>query len=224
MKKKGLFIVFTIVMALVCTVGIGLVTKKDAKACGYFKRTSLKKCVVSLQEQEFYWTGQECKPKVSITNGENVLIEGTDYTVSYKRNIDAGEGMVIVKGMGDYRSKVKSKFRIKGLDFKANCDVILDDANRDVKVYFKGKEVDKSFYSFYFLEDRKVIYDEPNPSGNLYAYIVTRTYTVMGKGPFEGTVIKEYKTIENNLLLLTLTINKKLNSLINEKGCNLENN
>ena len=30
MKKKGLFIVFTIAMALVCTVGIGLVTKKDA--------------------------------------------------------------------------------------------------------------------------------------------------------------------------------------------------
>lgn len=36
--------------------------------------------------------------------------------------------------------------------------------------------------------------------------------------------IKEYKSIENELLLLTFSINQKLNSLINEKGCNHENN
>ena len=36
--------------------------------------------------------------------------------------------------------------------------------------------------------------------------------------------IKEYKTIENELLLLTLYINQKLNTLTKKKGCNHENN
>ena len=36
--------------------------------------------------------------------------------------------------------------------------------------------------------------------------------------------IKEYKQIENELLLITLSINQKLNNLISKKGCNHENN
>lgn len=36
--------------------------------------------------------------------------------------------------------------------------------------------------------------------------------------------IKEYKKIENELLLLTFSINQKLNSLTNEKRCHNENN
>jgi hypothetical protein len=168
----------------------------EAEACGYFKRTSLKKCIVSLEESEFYWTGQECKPAVSVSYMGNALTEGVDYIVSYKRNIDAGEGTVIVKGIGDYRSKVRNKFRIKGLEFKTSCDVILDDANRDVKVYYQGKEVDPSFYGFYFMEDRYVVQEQVGPNGTYYIYNVVRTYTVMGKGPFEGSVVKKYMTRE----------------------------
>ncbi len=36
--------------------------------------------------------------------------------------------------------------------------------------------------------------------------------------------IKEYKIIENELLLLTLSINQKLNTLTKNKRCNHENN
>ena len=36
--------------------------------------------------------------------------------------------------------------------------------------------------------------------------------------------IKEYKKIENDLFLLTLEINKRLNSIIDKKGCTNENN
>ena len=35
--------------------------------------------------------------------------------------------------------------------------------------------------------------------------------------------IKEYKSIENNLLLLILSINQKLNNLTTKKGCHFEN-
>ena len=36
--------------------------------------------------------------------------------------------------------------------------------------------------------------------------------------------VKRYKELENELLLLTFEINKKLNGLINKKRCNHENN
>jgi cell fate (sporulation/competence/biofilm development) regulator YlbF (YheA/YmcA/DUF963 family) len=44
------------------------------------------------------------------------------------------------------------------------------------------------------------------------------------KDLLENKKIKRYKELENNLLLLTMSINKKLNTLINKKGCNNENN
>lgn len=36
--------------------------------------------------------------------------------------------------------------------------------------------------------------------------------------------VKRYKELENNLLILTFEINKKLNGLISKKGCSHENN
>ena len=200
MKKRGFLFVITMVMLLVCTVGIGFSNKSEAKACNYFKRISLKKCVVTLDEQEYFWTGQECKPEVTITYGETTLVKDVDYQVQYKRNIDAGQATVVVKGIGDYRSKIKTKFRIKGLDFAKNCDVILDDANRTVKVYFRGKPVDESFYGSYFLENKQVLQKHEGPHGVYYVYNVTRTYVVSGKGPFEGTVTKEYTRVENEYI------------------------
>ena len=196
MKKKGLYFVITVIMTLAIAFGVGMYNAKEANACGYFKRISLKKCVVSLEETEYTWSGQECKPAVSVSYIGNSLTEGVDFTVEYKRNIDAGEATVIIKGIGDYRSKVKTKFRIKGMNFKTSCDVILDDANRDVKVYFKGKEIDPSFYAFYYLEDKQVVQQQVGPNGTYYIYNVIRTYTIMGKGPFEGSVEKKFITRE----------------------------
>jgi cell fate (sporulation/competence/biofilm development) regulator YlbF (YheA/YmcA/DUF963 family) len=36
--------------------------------------------------------------------------------------------------------------------------------------------------------------------------------------------IKEYKQLENELLLITMAINKKLNNLVKKEGCKHENN
>ena len=199
-KKEGLLVVFTLVLAMACTVGIAIKEQQEAKACKYFKRISLKKCDISLSQEEYVWNGQECKPEVSIQYQGIDLILNEDFLVTYKRNIDAGKATVIIKGIGDYRSKVKKNFVVKGLDFNSNCNVILDDANRNVKVYFRGKELDSRYYAFYFTQDRRIIDQQVGPNGTYYVYVVTRTYTVMGKGAFEGTVIKRYTTREHEYI------------------------
>ena len=49
-------------------------------------------------------------------------------------------------------------------------------------------------------------------------------YITLKKEILNISEIKEYKMIENELLLLTLSINQKLNTLTRKKGCNHENN
>ncbi len=58
---------------------------------------------------------QETGINIEIHNGSVQLVEGTDYTVSYADNIDAGTGYVIVTGMGNYTGEVRKSFTITGM-------------------------------------------------------------------------------------------------------------
>ena len=54
--------------------------------------------------------------------------------------------------------------------------------------------------------------------------IYDSNYLEMKKDIMSNPKIKEFKYNESNLFLLTMAINKKLNSLIEKKGCFNENN
>ena len=82
-KKKGLLVIFTLFLVMACTMGIALKEKQEAKACKYFKRISLKKCEVTLSQEEYIWNGQECKPDVSIKYQGIDLELNKDFEVKY---------------------------------------------------------------------------------------------------------------------------------------------
>ena len=54
------------------------------------------------------YTGLSIKPSVS----SDTLNKGTDYDVSYGENMNAGEGTVVITGVGDYVGQVTYSFRI----------------------------------------------------------------------------------------------------------------
>ncbi len=58
------------------------------------------------------YTGSAIEPIVAVTYGETTLVEGTDYTVSYSNNINAGTAIVTVSGKGDYFGTVEKNFEI----------------------------------------------------------------------------------------------------------------
>ena len=62
------------------------------------------------------YTGAALKPAVTVYLGQTKLIEGTDYTVGYADNTDAGTATVTVKGMGNYAGTVKTTFKIAKQD------------------------------------------------------------------------------------------------------------
>ncbi len=53
------------------------------------------------------------KPKVTIKDGNKVLKENTDYTLTYRSNVKPGTAQVVITGKGNYRGSITRTFVIK---------------------------------------------------------------------------------------------------------------
>lgn len=188
MTKKRLSVLVAVVSVFAMVLTMGVATKafkKNVNAAS--AKVSVSKCNVSTSGTEFEWTGKAIKPGVSVTYGTTRLKRGTDYTVSYSDNVNAGTAKVTIKGINNYKGSKTVNFTIKGISIEKDCEVKfgLDDA----KVYYNGELVDESNYTF-----SSIYYDAPSRDfGNVKEYIRVTTYTVTGKGKFYGSVSKTTK-------------------------------
>ena len=60
----------------------------------------------------FTFNGQVQTPTIIVKSGETTLTAGTDYTVTYENNVNAGTATVKIKGAGDYTGTITKTFRI----------------------------------------------------------------------------------------------------------------
>ena len=58
------------------------------------------------------YTGKKIRPSVKVTCKGTDLTEGTDYTVTFKNNQEVGVATVVVKGIGNYKGKAETTFKI----------------------------------------------------------------------------------------------------------------
>ena len=64
--------------------------------------------------KDLTYNGQAQTPAVTVTDGEYTLVPGTDYTISYSDNTNAGEATATLKGTGDnYAGEWVMNFTIK---------------------------------------------------------------------------------------------------------------
>ena len=82
---------------------------------------------IELSNTEYTYSGLPICPAVSVTDGKTILNADSDYTVEYLDNINAGIGVVQVKGIGKYEGVYNAIFTINKADLvvKAN-DVLVD--------------------------------------------------------------------------------------------------
>ncbi len=66
--------------------------------------------VTSIPDQT--WTGSAITPTVTVKDGSTTLKSGTDYTVAYSNNVNAGDATVTITGKGNYTGTVSVKFKI----------------------------------------------------------------------------------------------------------------
>lgn len=96
-------------------------------------KTDIAKCQISVSPSKYTYTGSALKPRVQIENVGTPLNE-SDYSVTYKNNINAGTADVIITGKGDYSGSVTKHFTI-------NPRSILSSKANAADMYYTGKAV-----------------------------------------------------------------------------------
>ena len=137
---------------------------------------------------DYTYTGQAFKPAVKVYDKGQQLQEKTDYTVTYKNNVKAGEASVIIKSnkKGNYKGTQTVHFTIEPADIsEENPDITVDILTAQATgktlspvptVYFNGKKLKNK-------TDYIVSYDNYGNRTTPGQHIVTIT----GKGNFTGT-------------------------------------
>ena len=92
-------------------------------------KTSISESMFVVDTRAKTYTGSPIKPSVS----SGSLQQGTDYDVSYRENVNAGEGTILITGAGNYTGQVTYSFRIDPIQVdapKAATDLVYSGAEQ----------------------------------------------------------------------------------------------
>ena len=113
------------------------------------QQKDIKTLKVTLSETTYTYSGSAKKPSVKVTDGSYILVNGTDYTVSYSQNTNAGVATVQITGKGSYTGKKDVNFNIRRayseLKFK-NTKVTKKYGSSSFTNSFKIKKTDGKIY------------------------------------------------------------------------------
>ena len=82
-------------------------------ASAEFTVKSINDCEIELGQTVYTYDGDAKKPAVTVSYKGTALKEGTDYTVSYGDNVNAGTAAVMVTGSEEYAGSVEKTFTIE---------------------------------------------------------------------------------------------------------------
>ncbi|MDO4797638.1 MAG: BspA family leucine-rich repeat surface protein [Coriobacteriales bacterium] len=140
------------------------------------------KATVTLSEGPYTYNGEEQRPEVeSVKLGDTTLVRGTDYTVSYQNNVNAGTAAVVVTGLGGYAGEARAEFQIGAKSITgATVSAIADQPYTGAEI--KPKVVVSDGTNVLVRDaDYEVAF-----SNNVNAGENTATVTITGKGNYTG--------------------------------------
>ncbi len=179
--------------ATVTITGKGNYTGTIAKT---FTITPAKLYKVTLSKTSMAYTGKARKPVPTVSakvNGELVtLVKGTDYTVKYENNIDAGTATVTVTGKGNYTGTITKTFTITPVKlYKATLSktsmAYTGKARKPVPTV--AAKVNGQLVTLVKGTDYTVKYENNIKVGKA-------TVTITGKGNYTGTITKTFTITE----------------------------
>jgi len=141
---------------------------------------------------------------VLVTDKEgNLLVEGTDYTVRYEKNINKGTAYMYFVGKGNYSGTVKKSFAITAYNIKENKQdyeegkAFTDETGPLEVVYDKGGS--KPSVTLMFKGTPLVEKVDYTLSYKNNTAVNDATITITGKGNFTGKVTKSFTIVEKAL-------------------------
>ncbi len=131
-------------------------------------------CKITVEDQVY--TGKALKPAVTVKYGKVTQKKGTDYTVAYKDNVNAGTATVMVTGKGNYTGSKKVTFKIAAVKL-AKCTFAVADQTYTGKALKPAVTVKYGKVKLKQGTDYTVTYKNNKAIG-------TATATVKGKGNY----------------------------------------
>lgn len=155
--------------------------------------TDISSCTATLGSTTLYYNGSALKPSVTVKNGTTTLTNGTDYTVTYSNNINAGTGKVTITGKGNYKGTVTKTFTIKPRSI-GNCDTSLASSS----VYFRGTRIKPAVT---VKNGSKTLTQGTDYTVAYYdnLSVGTARAVITGKGNYTGTVTKTFKIEQRSI-------------------------
>ncbi len=123
------------------------------------KDLSIETAEITLNQTTYTYDGNEKKPTTTVVLNNKTLVNGTDYTVSYSNNKNAGTATVTITGKGNYTGSKSINFTIdkkansltvtaKTLTYNKKAQALVSVSNTQGTVYYAvGTELTSSNYS-----------------------------------------------------------------------------
>lgn len=151
------------------------------------------------------WTGKEVTTSFEVYNGDTLLQNGTDYTVSYDNNINAGYGKATIKGINNYSGEKVIYFKIIKSISKNNISLSATKyayTSKQIKPKVTVKDGSKTLVNG---KDYKVSYsNNTNPASTSSKN--KPTVTITGLGFYSGTAKKYFTITKQSLSKCTISV------------------
>ncbi len=174
-----------------CVTAEGLGNYKGTKTA-YFSivSKSIDDATVVLENEEFSYSGGECKPDVEVRCGGAKLTINTDYTLTYDDDcVNIGEKSITITGMGDYGGSKTVKYIISPAQITSASRITVSDGGLTYDGREKKPEVTVSMTSGVLKAgtDYTVEY-----SNNVAAGVNTAKARITGKGNYTGETTRSF--------------------------------
>lgn len=181
-------------------VGIGNYTGTIKKSFEV-RPAALPEGCIHMEESVPYEKGG-AKPSVAVSVDDRELVQGVDYTVSYKKNTKlTDEAQVIVKGKGNYTGSLNGSFRIQKKDLNSEgMRIVVSDAvagkNPTVTLFdTNGKKLASG-------KDYRV-------EADLTAHTIAISGGTNGLYTADAPIIREYEELYEGEVITSVSLNKK---------------
>ncbi|MBO4433740.1 MAG: hypothetical protein J5852_09450, partial [Clostridia bacterium] len=164
---------------------------------------------VTLSATSYTYNGKEKKPSVTVKSGDTTLKNGTDYTVAYSNNVNAGTAAVKITGKGNYTFSETVKFAITKAAITPKVTLSATSYTYDGKEKKPSVTVKKGDTTLKNGTDYTVTYPAGRKNAGKYKVVITL------KGNYSGSKTVYYKInkAKNTLSLTGKTVSVKYSNL-----------
>lgn len=168
---------------------------------------SLDDCQISLSQDQYVYDGSSKKPAVTVTYKGQVLIQNTDYTVTYTNDTNAGNAVATVTGKGIFAGSKNLNYIIEAIDIGSyKLEIQSDSYNYDAtekKPEVKVVISEIAGKKYYLNASSYTVKYENNKN------VGTANVTVTGAGSYSGELKGTFKILPRDIAGATVITSQK---------------